>query len=59
MPADVRYGRDESRSRQRALVLDAAHAEHPERFVRKAPVPPRLPTVAWINEPKEVIATTR
>jgi hypothetical protein len=28
----------------------------PERFVRRAPVPPELPTAAWINKPdtKEV-----
>ena len=32
-------------------MLDAAYAAHPERFVRKAPEPPKLPTVAWINEP--------
>lgn len=58
VPADVHYGRAESRQRRRALVLDAAYAEHPERFVRKPPAPPRLPTAAWINEPKEVAATT-
>ncbi len=58
VPADVHYGRAESLQRRRALVLDAAYAAHPERFVRKHPVPPRLPTAAWINEPKEVPATT-
>jgi len=52
-PADVHYGRAEAVREQRAIVLDAAYAEHPERFVRKPPEPPRLPTVAWINEPKE------
>jgi putative transposase len=34
-------------------VLDAAYAAHPERFVRKPPIPPQLPTAAWINKPKE------
>lgn len=58
MPADVHYGRAESLRRQRALVLDAAYAAHPERFVRKPPVPPRLPMAVWINGPKEVAATT-
>ncbi|MGH8997702.1 MAG: IS3 family transposase [Acidimicrobiales bacterium] len=58
-PADVHYGRAESLRRQRAHVLDAAYVAHPERFVRKPPVPPRLPAVAWINEPKEVTATTQ
>src|SRR5450755_885656 len=35
----------------RELVLDAAYAANPERFVRKAPAPPALPTAAWINKP--------
>jgi len=37
-------------------VLEAAFARNPERFVRKRPVPPELPTAAWINKPdtKEV-----
>ncbi len=26
---------------------------HPERFVRKPPTPPPLPTTAWINKPEE------
>lgn len=53
---EVHYGRAES-LQQRALVLDAAYAAYPERFVRKS-APPRLPTVAWINEPNEVTTTT-
>lgn len=52
-PADVHYGRAGQVRQRRAIVLDAAYAEHPERFVRKPPEPPQLPTVAWINEPKE------
>ena len=43
----------------RADVLDAAYEQHPERFVRKPPVPPELPTAAWINKPadtKEAVA---
>jgi putative transposase len=52
-PADVHYGRAGAVRDQRAVVLDAAYAGHPERFVRKPPEPPRLPTVAWINEPRE------
>lgn len=56
-PADVHYGRAETVREQRGRVLDAAYAAHPERFVRKAPEPPKLPTVAWINEPKEETPT--
>ena len=35
----------------RALVLDAAHARHANRFSRP-PQPPRLPETAWINRPE-------
>jgi putative transposase len=55
-PAAVHYGRAEQRHAARAVVLDAAYQQHPERFVRKPPAPPELPTEAWINKPKEVAA---
>jgi Transposase and inactivated derivatives len=58
-PADVHYGRAELVRARRAEVLANAYAEHPERFVRKAPEPPALPTAVWINEPKEDCATTQ
>jgi putative transposase len=58
-PADVHYRRAALVREKRAAVLDAAYAEHPERFVRKPPEPPRLPTAVWINEPKEDPATTQ
>jgi putative transposase len=58
-PADVHFGRAEAVREQRALVLEAAYAAHPERFVGKPPQPPALPSVAWINEPGEVTATTQ
>ena len=53
-PGDVHFGRAEQRHGDRALVLDAAHRAHPERFVLGNPVPPALPTAAWINKPKSV-----
>lgn len=55
-PADVHYGRAELVRAERALVLDAAYAAHPERFVRKPPTPPALPTMAWINKPQDEAA---
>jgi putative transposase len=58
-PADVHYGRAERVRAQHADVLTAAYATHPERFVRKPPEPPALPTAVWINEPKEDAATTQ
>jgi putative transposase len=35
----------------RQRTLDVAYAAHPERFVRKPPQPPALPTEVWINPP--------
>jgi putative transposase len=58
-PADVHYGRAELVRQQRAVVLDAAYAAHPERFVRKTPEPPTLPSVAWINQPEEETITAQ
>ncbi|HYZ97355.1 MAG TPA: hypothetical protein VE575_01315, partial [Acidimicrobiales bacterium] len=51
--SDVHYGRAETIRQQRGLVLDTAYAQHPERFVRKPPQPPALPTAVWINKPEE------
>jgi putative transposase len=49
--ADVHYGLAEQVRDKRAAILDTAYADHPERFVRKPPEPPKLPTSAWINKP--------
>jgi putative transposase len=55
-PAAVHYGQATELHAGRARVLDAAYQQYPERFVRRAPVPPALPVAAWINKPdtKEV-----
>ena len=52
-PADVHYGTAMIIDEKRAGVLDAAYATHPERFVRKPPAPPKLPTIAAINPPQQ------
>ena len=52
-PASVHYGSAKAIQHQRSVVLDAAYAAHPERFFNKAPQPPKLPDVAWINKPRE------
>lgn len=52
-PADMHYGRAEVIHEQRTRVLATAYLLHPERFVRKLPEPPALPTVAWINKPTD------
>ena len=55
----VHYGRAQMLFRQRAQTLDVAFLAHPTRFKGKAPQPPRLPTAAWINPPKQETATTK
>ena len=52
-PADVHSGRAGQVTTARAVVLDGAYAAHPERFVRKPPQPPKLPTASWINPPDD------
>jgi putative transposase len=41
----------------RRQALAAAHAIHPERFVKGVPVPPQPPKAAWINPPSATVAT--
>jgi putative transposase len=54
-PASVHFGTAPEIRAARQVTLDAAYAAHPERFGRE-PIAPKLPTVAWINEPqREVI----
>jgi len=55
-PASVHAGRAEDIRAARAVTLAQAYAVHPERFVRRPPTPPELPTAVWINPPsrKEV-----
>ena len=55
-PAAVHHGTAAQLHAARVGVLHAAYQRHPERFVRKPPAPPELPTAAWINKPKEVAA---
>jgi len=58
-PADVHYGRAHAVHAERAVILDAAYAAHPERFVRKPPKPPAMPSAVWINKPQEDTPTTQ
>ncbi len=55
-PAAIHHGHASTLHAARARVLETAYVNNPERFVRKPPVPPELPTAAWINKPdtKEV-----
>lgn len=50
-PFDVHHGHAPRVHAARRLVLNTAYANTPERFVNAAPVPPALPTAAYINKP--------
>ncbi len=51
-PHVVHHGLPKKAFEARERVPLAAHDAHPERFVRKAPVPLPLPQAAWINPAK-------
>jgi len=59
VPADVHYGTADAVRDKRAGVLTTAFAAHPERFVRKPPQPPALPTGSAINPPTNSEETTQ
>jgi putative transposase len=50
-PYEVHHGLADVTLRHRAEVLASAFAAHPERFVRRAPMPAAPPVAAWINKP--------
>jgi putative transposase len=51
-PASVHHGTAEIVQAQREATLAAAYRANPARFARK-PLPPPLPTTAWINKPAD------
>jgi putative transposase len=52
-PASVHYGTATEIREQRAATLTAAYETNPARFRHRPPTPPKLPEVAWINEPNQ------
>ena len=50
-PASVHYGTATEIRAQRAITLDAAYTTNPDRFRGRRPTPPKLPSIAWINDP--------
>ena len=52
-PAAVHHGKADALTRMRRRVLLEAYRQHPERFVRRPPEPPAVPTAVWINPPAE------
>jgi len=55
-PATVHDGTAHQIQAHRAEVLNAAYAANPDRFHRR-PIPPKMPTQAWINQPPTTIQT--
>lgn len=56
-PEMVHYGLAEEVRLNRNVTLQRAYQDHPKRFVRKQPEPPRLPDAVWINPPAPVSKT--
>ena len=50
-PVVVHFGQAPAVRAARQHTLDAAYADHPERFVRGRPTPPTVPESVWINPP--------
>ncbi len=50
-PHSVHAGKADALRIVRQNTLDAAFLAHPERFNRRPPTPPSLPTAAWTNPP--------
>ena len=51
-PEALHYGLAKDIQTARGEILRTAYELHPERFVKKVPVPPSVPEAAWINKPK-------
>ncbi|MCP3855537.1 MAG: transposase, partial [Actinomycetia bacterium] len=50
-PASVHYATATKIRAARAETLTTAYNTNPARFRHRPPTPPKLPEVAWINEP--------
>lgn len=51
-PETVHFGKAPDVLKERQNVLSTAYNDHPERFVRKCPLPQPLHEAVWINPPK-------
>ena len=54
-PDTVHHGLTQQVQADRQSVLDQAYHNHPERFVKGHPRPPRVPDQVWINQPQNTI----
>jgi len=58
-PHTVHHGHAVELTQRRVVTLTAAFAANPNRFKQVAPTPPALPSAAWINPPKQNLASTK
>ncbi len=58
-PATVHHGQAQKAHDARAVVLKAAYAARPERFINRPPIPPALPGAAWINKPTAIASESQ
>lgn len=54
-PDQVHYGQADAVQAVRQQALNIAFHNTPDRFVRKVPQPPTLPTAVWINPPSNTV----
>jgi putative transposase len=57
-PAMVHFGQAPAIWEKRQTVLHAAYLAHPDRFVRRPPIPLPLPKEVWINKPQSSYENT-
>ena len=57
-PADVHFGRIEQKAAERQAVMDAAFAQHPERFPNGRPTVRKPARQVWINKPAQAPGAT-
>jgi putative transposase len=57
-PAMVHFGQAPAIREKRQTILDAAYLAHPNRFVRRPPIPLPLPKEVWINKPQNSYTNT-
>jgi putative transposase len=56
-PDQMHFGQADAIYAARQATLDTAFLTSPERFVRRHPKPPKVPTAVWINPPKNTEKT--
>jgi hypothetical protein len=58
-PWQVHSGQAQAIHGERQKTLSNICTKNPQRFVKKPPLPPELPTAAWINPPEKQQAASR